>query len=113
MCRRCADLLSQAQHHVSRARKMEDEEREQREKQEREREEIISKHLEEEVDRYMRVCVSVLSRRGGGEVCVHLDKYCFVGVFFLITDQLLCVGKDTCLKGSAGELCGCILVQYV
>ena len=50
MLRRCADLLSQAQHHVARARKMEDEEREQREKQEREREAIRSKHLEEEVD---------------------------------------------------------------
>ena len=81
MHRRCADLLSQAQHHVSRARKMEDEEREQREKQEREREEIISKHLEEEVDRYMCVCSF---KRGEGEMllCVHLDKHGFVGVFF-------------------------------
>ena len=61
MRRRCADLLSQAQHHVSRARKMEDEEREQREKQEREREEIISKHLEEEVGKYVHVCACVSS----------------------------------------------------
>ena len=48
-------------------------------------------------------------------LCVHLDKHSFVGVFFfyLITDKLICVSKDTCLKESAGELYGCILVQYV
>ena len=49
VCRRCSDLLSQAQQLVSRARKVEDEERELQEKQEKEREAIRKKQLEEEV----------------------------------------------------------------
>ena len=52
-CRRCSDLLSQAQQHVSRARKVEDEERELRERQEKEREAIRNKQMEEEVSKYL------------------------------------------------------------
>ncbi|XP_011403140.1 PREDICTED: RNA polymerase-associated protein CTR9 homolog [Amphimedon queenslandica] len=46
--KRCADLLSQAQHHVARARKSEDEERELREKQEKEMETLRQKQIEQE-----------------------------------------------------------------
>ncbi|XP_022648931.1 RNA polymerase-associated protein CTR9 homolog [Varroa destructor] len=44
--RQCSDLLSQAQYHVARARKLDEEERDFREKQERERQELLAK-LEE------------------------------------------------------------------
>lgn len=47
--RKCADYLSQAQHHLARARRIDDEERTLREKQEREREALRQKQLEEEV----------------------------------------------------------------
>ena len=47
--RKCADYLSQAQHHLARARRVDDEERSIREKQEREREAIRQKQMEEEV----------------------------------------------------------------
>ena len=47
--RKCADFLSQAQHHLARARRVDDEERARREKQEKERGEIIRKQQEEEV----------------------------------------------------------------
>ena len=47
--RKCADYLSQAQHHLTRARKVDDEERVLRERQEREREALRARHLEEEV----------------------------------------------------------------
>ena len=57
--RKCADYLSQAQHHVSRARKVDDEERLMRERQEKERELIRQKHIEEEVRCYMHVCLCV------------------------------------------------------
>ena len=59
--RKCADYLSQAQHHVARARKVDDEERLLREKQEKEREVIRQKQIEEEVG-YI-VCVCVLKRK--------------------------------------------------
>lgn len=59
--RKCADYLSQAQHHVARARKVDDEERLLREKQEKEREVIRQKQIEEEVG-YI-VCICVLKRR--------------------------------------------------
>ena len=49
--RKCADYLSQAQHHVSRARKVDDEERLMRERQEKERELIRQKHIEEEQEK--------------------------------------------------------------
>lgn len=48
-CRRCADLRSQAEHHITRARKLEDEERSMRERQEKERDALRIKQLEEEV----------------------------------------------------------------
>ena len=47
--RKCADYLSQAQHHLARARRVDDEERTLREKQEREREALRQKQVEEEV----------------------------------------------------------------
>lgn len=59
--RKCADYLSQAQHHVARARKVDDEERLLREKQEKEREVIRQKQIEEEVG-YI-ACICVLKRR--------------------------------------------------
>ena len=45
--RRCADLLSQAQYHVQRARKIDEEEREVRKRQEEEREALKRKKDEE------------------------------------------------------------------
>ena len=47
--RKCADYLSQAQHHLARARRIDDEERTLREKQEREQEALRQKQVEEEV----------------------------------------------------------------
>lgn len=47
--RQCQDLLSQAQYHVSRARKIDEEEQEVKRKQEEERETIRKKKEEEEV----------------------------------------------------------------
>ncbi len=47
--RQCSDLLSQAQYHVARARKIDEEERELRRKQEEEREALKQKLLEEQV----------------------------------------------------------------
>ncbi|KAL5007726.1 hypothetical protein ScPMuIL_016532 [Solemya velum] len=44
--RQCSDLLSQAQYHVARARKIDEEEKEMRKRQEEEREAIRQKHLE-------------------------------------------------------------------
>ena len=46
---KCADYLSQAQHHLARARRVDDDERALREKQEREREALRAKQQEEEV----------------------------------------------------------------
>ena len=48
--RQCADLLSQAQYHVTTARKIDEQEREQRRRQEEEREALRQKHLQEQVD---------------------------------------------------------------
>jgi len=48
--RQCADLLSQAQYHVTNARKIDEQEREQRRRQEEEREALRQKHLQEQVD---------------------------------------------------------------
>ena len=50
-CRVCKEILSQAQHYVSRARKVDEEERELRERQEQEREAIKKKQLEQEVSK--------------------------------------------------------------
>ena len=47
--RKCADYLSQAQHHLTRARRVDDEERTLRERQERGREAVRTKLIEEEV----------------------------------------------------------------
>ena len=47
--RKCADYLSQAQHHLARARKVDDEERSLKERQEREREALKQKQLQDEV----------------------------------------------------------------
>ncbi|KAK7475279.1 hypothetical protein BaRGS_00033510 [Batillaria attramentaria] len=49
--RQCSDLLSQAQYHVARARKIDEEEREIRKRQEEEREAIRQKHLEEQMEK--------------------------------------------------------------
>ncbi len=46
---KCAEFLNQAQHHLARARKVDDEERARKEKQERERGELARKQMEEEV----------------------------------------------------------------
>lgn len=46
--KQCQDLLSQAQYHVARARKMDSDEREMRRKQEEEREALRIKQLEEQ-----------------------------------------------------------------
>ena len=54
--RKCADYLSQAQHHLARARRVDDEERSLRERQEREREAIRQKQIEEGVRRKPREC---------------------------------------------------------
>lgn len=47
---KCRDLLSQAQYHVSRARRQDDEERRMKEEQEREKALLREKQLEEEVN---------------------------------------------------------------
>ena len=47
--RKCADFLSQAQHHLARARRVDDEERALKEKQEMERDKLVKQQQEEEV----------------------------------------------------------------
>lgn len=47
--RQCSDLLSQAQYHVARARKIDEAERELRKRQEEDREAIRQKHREDQV----------------------------------------------------------------
>jgi RNA polymerase-associated protein CTR9 len=49
--RQCQDLLSQAQYHVARARRVDEEERQLRRKQEEEREAFRLKQVEEQVQR--------------------------------------------------------------
>ena len=46
---KCADYLSQAQHHLSRARRVDDQERIIKEKQDKEREALKTKQLQEDV----------------------------------------------------------------
>lgn len=46
-CRQCSDLLSQAQYHVARARKQDEEEKELRAKQEQERD-LLRQQLQKE-----------------------------------------------------------------
>ena len=46
---RCRDLLSQAQYHVARARRQDEDERKMKEEQEREKAVLREKQLEEEV----------------------------------------------------------------
>lgn len=48
-CRQCSDLLSQAQYHVARARKQDEEEKELRAKQEQERDMLRQQMLKEQV----------------------------------------------------------------
>lgn len=48
-CRQCSDLLSQAQYHVARARKQDEEEKELRAKQEQERDLLRQQMLKEQV----------------------------------------------------------------
>ena len=62
--RQCADLLSQAQYHVTNARKIDEQEREQRRRQEEEREALRQKHLQEQVDRHTE-------RQTGRENCLQ------------------------------------------
>lgn len=50
VCRQCSDLLSQAQYHVARARKQDEEEKEMRAKQEQERDLLRQQLLKEQVD---------------------------------------------------------------
>jgi len=47
--RQCSDLLSQAQYHVTKARKIDEQEREMRRKQEEERDALRQKQLHEQV----------------------------------------------------------------
>ena len=54
--RQCSDLLSQAQYHVARARKIDEEEKEIRKRQEEERDAIRQKHLEEQVMLILLMC---------------------------------------------------------
>jgi len=49
-CRQCSDLLSQAQYHVARARKQDEEDKETRAKQEQERDVLRQQMLKEQVD---------------------------------------------------------------
>ena len=65
--RKCADFLSQAQHHLSRARKVDDEERMMRESQEKARGELAKKQQEEEVC----VCLGV---GVGGQVTISAHQ---------------------------------------
>lgn len=48
-CRQCSDLLSQAQYHVARARKQDEEEKELRAKQEQERDLLRQQLIKEQV----------------------------------------------------------------
>lgn len=52
--KQCQDLLSQAQYHVARARKMDNDEREMRRKQEEEREALRVKQIEEQTKALQR-----------------------------------------------------------
>lgn len=52
--KQCQDLLSQAQYHVARARKMDNDERDMRRKQEEEREALRVKHIEEQTKALQR-----------------------------------------------------------
>lgn len=52
--KQCQDLLSQAQYHVARARKMDNDEREMRRKQEEEREALRIKQIEEQTKALQR-----------------------------------------------------------
>lgn len=49
VCRQCSDLLSQAQYHVARARKQDEEEKELRAKQEQERDALRQQMRKEQV----------------------------------------------------------------
>ena len=51
-CRQCSDLLSQAQYHVSRARKQDEEDKEMRAKQEQERDVLRQQIRKEQVRRH-------------------------------------------------------------
>lgn len=48
--RKCADYLSQAQHHLTRARRLDDQERSIKERQEKEREALRNKQQQEDVN---------------------------------------------------------------
>lgn len=55
--RQCSDLLSQAQYHVARARKQDEEEKEHRAKQEQERDQLRQQMVREQEERRNRVAV--------------------------------------------------------
>ena len=55
--RQCSDLLSQAQYHLQRARRQDEEDRLIRHKHEQEREALKQKHLQEQVGVWVEVCV--------------------------------------------------------
>lgn len=57
--RQCSDLLSQAQYHVARARKQDEEERELRAKQEQEKELLRQKLLKEQVFIYFAIILGL------------------------------------------------------
>ena len=82
--RKCADYLSQAQHHLARARRVDDEERSLKERQERERETLRQKQLQDEVCVLARQlqCLfnfenfteGVVGEGGGGNPLINLKK---------------------------------------
>ena len=72
---KCRDLLSQAQYHVSRARRQDEEERRMKEEQEREKALLREKQLEEEV-------------RNSYYDRIHVTK-CAVRYFFLTPSRKL------------------------
>jgi RNA polymerase-associated protein CTR9 len=57
--RQCSDLLSQAQYHVAKARKIDEQERELKRRQQEEREALKQKHDQELVGNsfYPRICL--------------------------------------------------------
>lgn len=70
-CRQCSDLLSQAQYHVARARKQDEEEKELRAKQEQERDLLRQQMLKEQVPSENTCCFHFL--------CISVTEYlvCF------------------------------------
>lgn len=57
--RQCSDLLSQAQYHVAKARKIDEQERELRRKQEEERDTLRQKQIQEQVGHAATILISI------------------------------------------------------